>query len=175
MTLSRLIARPLLSSVFAVGAVNALRNAPALAETAEPVTEKIVPAAQKAAPQVPIPEDPTTLVRINAGVQLVAAAALATGKLPRLSAAVLGASMVPTTLAGHRFWEFEGAERKQHQLHFFKNASILGGLIIAAGDLEGRPGVAWRAKQAAKDARREAKHLAATTRREAKLAKAQLT
>ena len=52
---------------------------------------------------------------------------------------------------------------------------MLGGLLIAAGDTEGKPGVAWRARRAAKDARREARHLAATARREAKLAKAQLT
>jgi putative oxidoreductase len=51
---------------------------------------------------------------------------------------------------------------------------MLGGLIIAAVDTEGRPGVAWRARRAAKDARREASHLAATARREAKLAAAQI-
>ena len=38
---------------------------------------------------------------------------------------------------------------------------MLGGLIIAAGDTEGQPGVAWRTRRAAKDARREARHLAA--------------
>ena len=47
--------------------------------------------------------------------------------------------------------------------------------MIAAGDTDGKPGVAWRARRAAKDARRETRHLAATARREAKLAKAQLT
>ena len=52
---------------------------------------------------------------------------------------------------------------------------MLGGLIIAAGDTEGQPGVAWRTRRAAKDARREAKHLAATARREAALAKAKVT
>ncbi|MDP2774081.1 MAG: hypothetical protein Q8O61_11055, partial [Nocardioides sp.] len=60
-------------------------------------------------------------------------------------------------------------------LHFFKNISVLGGLVIAAGDTDGKPGVAWRARRVAKDARREAKHLGHSARREAKLAKAQLT
>ena len=36
------------------------------------------------------------------------------------------------------------AQRTQQRLHFFKNVSMLGGLIIAAGDTEGKPGVAWR-------------------------------
>ena len=33
--------------------------------------------------------------------------------------------------------------------HFFKNVSMLGGLLIAAVDTEGKPGLAWRAKNAA--------------------------
>ncbi|MCD4534357.1 DoxX family protein [Nocardioides sp. cx-169] len=175
MTVSRLIARPMLASMFVVGSVNALRNAPALAAKAQPITDKVVPQLRKAT-GLPIPEDPTTLVRINAGTQLVAGAALATGRAPRLSALVLAASLVPTTFAGHAFWEHDDAAvKKQHQLNFFKNVSMLGGLLIAAGDTDGKPGVAWRARRAAGDAKREAKHLAKSARREAKLAKAKVT
>ncbi len=175
MTLSRTIARPMLASMFVVGGVNALRNAPMLARKAGPITEKVVPRARKAVPQLPIPEDPVTLVRVNAALQLGAAAALATGRAPRLSAMVLAASLVPTTAAGHRFWEVEDTQdRTQQQLHFFKNVSMLGGLIIAAGDTDGKPGVAWRARHAARGARREARHLAQSARQEAKLAKAKV-
>jgi len=176
MSLSRLIARPMLASIFVVGGVNALRNAPALAAKAAPVTDKLMPLAHKAAPRAPLPEDPATLVRINAAVQITAALTLATGRAPRTSAAVLAATLVPTTAAAHRFWEIDDkAQRNQQQLHFFKNISLFGGLVIAAGDTDGRPGMAWRARRAVKDARREARHLAAAARREAKLAKAQLT
>ncbi|WP_372727370.1 DoxX family protein [Nocardioides sp.] len=175
MTVSRLIARPMLASIFVVGGVSALRNAKDLADRSTPLTDRLVPLVKKAAPSAPVPEDPTTLVRINAGLQLVAAAGLATGKAPRTSAAVLAASLVPTTMAGHRFWEqSEESARTQQKLHFFKNVSVLGGLLIAAGDTDGKPGVAWRARHAAKDARRQGRHLAASARREAKLAKAQV-
>jgi uncharacterized membrane protein YphA (DoxX/SURF4 family) len=116
-----------------------------------------------------------TLVRINAAVQLGAGLALATGHAPRIASGVLAASLVPTTIAGHRFWQEPDKEtRGQQQLQFFKNLSMLGGLVIAAGDTEGKPGVAWRARHATRDARREAGHLAATARREARLAKAKL-
>lgn len=176
MTVSRLIARPMLASIFVVGGVNAFRNATTLAAKAGPVTDKIVPLAHKALPMAPIPKDPATLVRLNAGLQIGAALTLATGRGPRISAAVLAASLVLTTAAGHRFWEVpDKTARTQQQLDFFKNVSLIGGLIIAAGDTDGRPGVAWRARRVAKDARREAKHLVASARREAKLAKAQLT
>ncbi len=173
MSVSRLLARPMLASIFVVGAANALKNTSVPAGKAEPVTSRLVPLAKRAG--IPLPEDPETLVKLNAGVQLGAGLALATGRAPRLSAAVLAASLVPTTAAGHRFWEVsDPAQRTQQKLHFFKNLSVLGGLVIAAGDTDGKPGVAWRARRVAKDARREAKHLAAAARQEAKLAKAKV-
>lgn len=173
MTVSRLIARPMLASIFVVGAANALKNSSGSAAKADPVTSRLIPALQKAG--IPVPEDPETLVKINAAVQIGAGLALATGRAPRLSAAVLAASLVPTTAAGHRFWEIDdAAQRSQQKAHFFKNVSLLGGLIIASGDTEGKPGVAWRARRAAKDARREAKRLAHDARREARLAAARV-
>lgn len=174
MSLSRLIARPLLASGFIVGAISALRNTPAVAAKAKPFTEKVVPLAQSKG--VPLPNDPALLVRINAGVQIAGALALATGKAPRLGATALAASLVPTTIAEHAFWAETTEQGKNAQrLQFFKNASLLGGAIIAAGDTDGKPGVAWRARRAAKDARREAKTLAATAKREAKIAKAKVS
>jgi putative oxidoreductase len=176
MTITRLLARPMLASMFLVGGANALRNAPALAAKARPVTQKLTPLADKAVPQAPIPSDPVMLVRLNAVAQIGAGLTLATGRAPRISAAVLAATLVPTTAAGHRFWEEEDpAERSNQRIHFFKNLSMLGALMIAAVDTEGRPGVAWRARRAAQDARREAGHLAATARREARLAAAKVS
>jgi putative oxidoreductase len=175
MTVSRMIARPMLASMFIVGGVNALRNASDYAVKAKQVTDRLVPLAKRAMPQAPIPEDPITLVRINAAVQVGAGAALATGHVPRLSSAALAATLVPTTFAGHQFWnEDDPAQRANHRVHFFKNISMLGGLLLAALDTEGRPGVAWRTRRAARDVRREARHLRASARREAKLAAAQL-
>ena len=112
MTATRLIARPLLASTFVVGGVNALKNAPALAIKAKPVVDRIRPTLEKAAPQVKIPEDTVTLVRINAVAQILAAGALARGRAPRLSSTVLAASLVPTTVAGHQFWNETDPERE---------------------------------------------------------------
>lgn len=176
MTITRLLARPMLATIFVAGGINALRNTEGHAARAKKVTDKVVPAAQKAAPQVPIPTDPATLVRINAGAQILAAAALATGRAPRLSASVLAASLVPTTLAGHAFWNETDPQAKNAQrLQFYKNTSVFGGLLLAAVDTEGKPGLAWRARRAAADVRRETRHVAKQARREAKLARAQLT
>ena len=175
MTVSRLIARPMLASMFVVGGVNALKNADRLSAKASDVTDQLVPTIKRLVPQAPLPEDPATLVRLNAALQVAAALSLATGRAPRISSAVLAAALVPTTVAGHRFWEeSDPTQRTNQQVHFFKNVSMLGGLLLGAVDTEGRPGVAWRAKRVARDARREAKHLGHTARREARLAAAKV-
>lgn len=174
MAFSRLLTRPMLASMFFVGGLDAVRNPQSKAASAQPVTDRVAPLIQRAVPQ--FPTDPATLVRLNGVAQLLGAVGLATGKAPRISSLVLAASLVPTTAAGHRFWEeSDPGTRKQQRIHFFKNVSMLGGLLIASGDTEGQPGVVWRTRRAAKDARREAKHLAATARREARLAKAKVT
>lgn len=175
MTVTRLLARPMMASMFVVGGVNALKNSEQAAQRAKPVTDRMTATAKKLAPTAPIPTDEVTLVRINAAAQITAALALATGRAPRLSATVLAASLVPTTAAGHRFWEeTDTAVRANSKIHFFKNVSMLGGLLLAAVDTDGKPGLVWRARRASRDVRREARHLGSSARREAKLAAAQL-
>ena len=75
--------------------------------------------------------DDVTLVRANAAAMVVGGLALATDTLPRLAAAGLAASLVPTTLAGHAFWaETDKAQRKAQQVHFLKNVGLAGGCLI---------------------------------------------
>jgi putative oxidoreductase len=147
MAITRRIARPMLSAMFVAGGVDAVRNPDPKAPTAEIVTEPLVE-------PLGLPDDAATLVRINGGVQIGAGLMLATGRLPRLAAAILAVSLVPTTLAGHRFWEADGDARASQRVHFLKNVSMLGGLILAATDTEGRPSLAWRARRAARRAQR---------------------
>lgn len=157
----------MLATMFVYGGINALRNPDAMAKRAQPVTDRIAGFAERVAPDLPIPTDAKTMVRINAAVHIGAGLALATGRAPRLAALVLAGTLVPTTFAGHAFWaEAEPAARKAQSVHFAKNITMLGGLLTAAADTGGKPGLAWRARRAARDVRREAKHL----KREAKLA-----
>jgi len=94
-----------------------------------------VPRAEKVAPDIAdlvgIDADTEQLVQFNGLVQVVAGTTLALGILPRLSALALAGSLVPTTLAGHRFWEEEDdAARGQQTIQFLKNAAMLGGLLL---------------------------------------------
>jgi uncharacterized membrane protein YphA (DoxX/SURF4 family) len=66
---------------------------------------------------------------------VVAGAALAAGVAPRAAAGALVASLVPTTLAGHRFWDQEDARGRAMQLtQFLKNLGLIGGLLCTMAD-----------------------------------------
>ena len=146
--LVRRIARPLLGAPFVVLGFQALREPGGRVEIARPIVEKVTEVADKQLP-VQVPRDPEQWVRINAGVMVGAGALLSLGRLPRLSALLLSGTLVPTTAAGHRFWEHDGATRQQQLIHFLKNVGLVGGLLIAAVDTEGKPSVGWRARRAA--------------------------
>jgi uncharacterized membrane protein YphA (DoxX/SURF4 family) len=175
MTLIRLVARPMLASMFVMGGYSALRNPQQHVRMAEPVTGKLSDGAAQSE-QIPVNPDEKQLVMINGAAQVLGGLALATGRLPRVSALVLAGSLVPTTYAGHRFWEEQDkTQRANQQIHFFKNVSMLGGLLIAAVDTEGKPGLAWRAQHAVGSAKREAKHLRREAKAQARLAAKSVT
>jgi uncharacterized membrane protein YphA (DoxX/SURF4 family) len=146
MALSRRIARPLLASIFVVGGWDAVLHPAGKAKKAEAVSEPL-------SESVGVESvDAETLVRINGAVQIGAGALLAVGKFRRLAALALIGSIIPTTYAGHRFWEeSDPTTRAQQKLHFLKNLGLLGGLILAAFDTEGEPSLGWRAKRQARE------------------------
>ena len=150
--LVRRIARPLLASSFLYGGIDTLRNPQTRVSGAAPVVDTITQAADQQLP-VQVPRDVEQWVKIDAGIKVGAGALLALGKFPRLASLALAGSIVPTTLAGHRYWEHEDPEERFGQLsNLLKNAGLLGGLLIAAVDTEGRPSVGYRAKRAARRA-----------------------
>ena len=75
--------------------------------------------------------NPELAVQANGAAMVAGGAALILDKVPRLAALGLVVSMVPTTLAGHAFWELEGAERKAQEVQFYKNLGLVGGLLLA--------------------------------------------
>jgi uncharacterized membrane protein YphA (DoxX/SURF4 family) len=129
MKVVREIARPLLASLFIVSGLEVLANPEPRAKVAKPVVDlvaSIVPFA---------PTDPVDAVRLNAAVHLGAGVLLAAGVMSRLAATALAVSMVPTTVAGHPFWEIDDPmKRSQQRVQFLKNLGILGGLLMVAFD-----------------------------------------
>ena len=152
------VSRPLLAATFIHSGLDNLRNAKQKAYVAEPVVRALADRIRM------VPDDTVTVIRLDGAAKIVGGAALALGIFPRLAALGLATDLVPTTLAGHRFWEEEDAgKRATQRVQFLKNAGLLGGLLLAAADKQGRPSLAWRARRlprsvrhAAHDVRRDA-------------------
>lgn len=173
MSLVRRVARPMLAAMFVVGGLDQLKHPGAKAKAARPLLEK--------APKAGLPDDPELLVRANGVAMVGGGALLATGHVPRIASTLLAGSLVPTTLAAHPFWnESDPQKRAQQRVQFLKNLGLLGGLLLAAVDTDGRPSLAYRARKAGASAqrtvhttKREARHAARAARREARLKAAQ--
>ncbi len=73
---------------------------------------------------------PETAVRLNGVAMVAGGAALILDVLPRAAALGLAASLVPTTIAGHPFWQQDDpAARMAHRIQVLKNAGLVGGLL----------------------------------------------
>lgn len=129
MRVVRTIARPMLAGVFVVAGLDVLANPEPRAKAAKPVVDMV-------ASVVPFaPTDPVDAVRLNAAVHVGAGVLLAAGVMSRLAALALAVSMVPTTVAGHPFWEIDDpVNRSRQRTQFLKNTAILGGLLVVALD-----------------------------------------
>lgn len=85
-----------------------------------------------AAEKLGLPE-PELMVRFNGAAMVAGGVALSLNILPRAAAGGLAAALVPTTLAGHAFWEYEDeTQRRMQRLHFLKNTALIGGLLAFA-------------------------------------------
>lgn len=149
--LIRKIARPLLSAVFIGQGVDALRRPQQAADTARPTLEGLKKLPEPAATR--LPSDAETFARINACVQIGGGLLLASGKLPRVASAALACTVLPGSLGGHLFWMESDSQRKtQQRREFLTDLSLIGGLMIASVDTEGKPSLGWRSRCAAQRA-----------------------
>lgn len=143
----------MLSALFVTSGMRALTMPGPLEARAKPVAETVGPVLRKVHPR--LPTRPRDLVRLNGAVQVTAGLLLATSHLTRPAAMALAGSLVPTTIAGHPFWrESDPARRREGQIQVMKNMGILGGLLLAAVDTEGRPSMRRRAHHLAESRQR---------------------
>lgn len=135
----RSLARPLLAATYVIDGASGLAS----------------PAERVAAVRAAGLSEPDKLVRASATTQLLGGLALATGRLPRLSALSLAAVMVPSTYLRYPFWA-AGDDRRQQRTLFLKNLSMLGGLLLAAADTGGRESIPHAAARVSRRAKRKA-------------------
>jgi uncharacterized membrane protein YphA (DoxX/SURF4 family) len=147
--LIRRVARPMLATTFIARGVESLRSPKPAADAAKPTLEGLAKLPDPVGPNVPTNAE--TVAKVTAGVQVGAGLLLATGKLPRLASAALAFSVVPGSLGAHAFWNESDPERMASERRaFLADLSLIGGLIIASVDTEGKPSLGWRGRRAAK-------------------------
>lgn len=165
----RTAGRGLLSAIFIVSGLRALADPEKLAPQAKRFADQLGPLLEKT--DLRVPTDPVTLVRVNAATHVCGGLLLATGHCTRPAAAALAGSLIPTSVVGHPFWTIDDPEQRAgHQVHFLKNLGLLGGLLLAAADNEGKPSLRWRTGRLVRDKRRSMRRVARTARRETRIA-----
>jgi putative oxidoreductase len=150
----RSAARAMLGAIFVASGARAVANPEPLVPRAKLVTYRALPLLDA----VRLPQDARTLVRLNGAAQLVGGLLLATSHFSRPAAALLAGTMIPTTVAGHPFWALDDPTERAHQrVHFMKNLGLLGGLLLAAADTEGRPSMRYTVRHGVRAVRRDAR------------------
>ena len=162
----RRIARPLLAAVFVAQGLDTLLHPKPKVDAARQLMDK----AQEVAPATPA-VDPVLFVQAEGALKVGAGLMLALGRVPRLAATVLAVDLIPNTAVEYPFWTGEYPdERKIQRTQFLKNAGLLGGLLLATTDTGGKPSLAWRAKRAKKDAKKEVEQVSRRARKQAERA-----
>ena len=139
----------MLAATFIGRGVEALRSPKPAADAARPTLDGLSKLPDPVGPHVPTNAE--TVARVNGAVQIGAGLLLATGKLPRFASAALALSVVPGSLGGHAFWaEVDPALKAEQRRAFMTDISLIGGLIIASVDTEGKPSLGWRGRRAAR-------------------------
>ncbi len=147
--LIRRVARPMLSAVFISRGVEALRSPKPAVDASRQTLEGLSKLPDPVGTNVP--SNPETVAKVTAAVQIGGGLLLATGRLPRFASAALALSVVPSSLGGHAFWNEIDPQRKADERRaFVTDISLIGGLIIAAVDTEGKPSLGWRGRRAAR-------------------------
>lgn len=127
MSVIQAVARPLIASIFVVGGFDAATKPEGKAAPVDKFIKQRLGDRASSLPPSP------TLIRADGIAKVLAGTSLALGKAPRLSATVLAASLIPTTVVGHPYWDHDDpAAKAMHRTHLLKNAGLLGGLLLVA-------------------------------------------
>ena len=124
--LLRRLARPMLSTVFVVQGIDSLLNTPrASKQCGRP--SRTAEAARAWGPEYRT--TPQSLRASHRSHQVVAAVCLATGRMPRVAAATLAATVIPANLGDHMFWDEADPVAKKRKRRDFATDVSPGGRI----------------------------------------------
>ncbi len=164
----------MLASFFVVTGVKSALKPDQFVDGADPIAQRFVPLAQRVAPPTVsnyIPEDTRSLVRYTGIAQVIGGLGLATGIGRRGCSTLLSATMVPHVLASRAPQGATAEQRSAARSIMLRNIALLGAVLIASRDTQGRPGIGWRAQQEQERLNRTAQRQRRTLRRQQKHAR----
>lgn len=140
MSLIRRVARPLIAAPFVYeGVQTAIR--PQRAIEILPLTMEDL---DKDLDKVNFPVDAETLIRVTGAVSAVSGLAFALNKKPRLAALVLLSTTFMAVAGRKKVWELEGPEQLEEARSILGDLGLLGGVLLATVDRDGKPSFAYR-------------------------------
>jgi putative oxidoreductase len=138
----RRLARPLLGVAFVSAGIEAMRDVDRRAEKLQSYGVS----------------EPVKASRALAAAQIGGGLLLGLNRLPRLTALLLAATVVPEAATTHDFWSQKDADDKRVQRSLFaRDLGLLGGLLVATADTGGRESVPHRAARSTRAATRASK------------------
>ncbi|MCL1906854.1 MAG: DoxX family membrane protein [Propionibacteriaceae bacterium] len=155
MRLFRFLSRSLLAGFFIVDGLKAIRDPEPLLDDATPLVDKVSDVSEKYLPDELtrfLPETTEGFVRSHGFIQIIAALMMATGLFGRLGAAILACTYAPKVVASSR--------SLPPNLDSWRDLALLGGVLVAASDTQGKARTAWMkayAKQTTAQVRSQAK------------------
>lgn len=141
MSLIRRIARPALAAPFIVEGVRTAIT-PDRAEVAPGTFDQVDGALEKTS--TPAFVDTRTLLRVSGAVAATAGVLFAVGKSPRAAATVLLLTTTVGVSGRKKVWELKGTERTEEIQSILKDVALLGAVMIAAVDRDGKPSFAYQ-------------------------------
>lgn len=157
MSVVRFVARPLLAAGFVASGVDRLRSAEDTASQLRPTLDRVKGMVPSAAPVL---SNEKLVARVMGATQIGAGILLGLGKCSRLAAVALTVTAGLNAMVEYKQADTSTPEaRKARRNQLLKNVSLIGAVLLAAVDTNGRPGLAWRAEHFASDTRRSAKSL----------------
>lgn len=152
MSLVRRIARPLLAAPFIVKGVDTFLS-PGDEIAAHP---DLFARLDRSLDENGSPADARTLLKICGGVAAGAGVLFALNKAPRLAALLL----VGTTTVGYAqlrpVWKLEGHQREEAVKDLLVQGGLIGGMLLATVDTDGKPSLGWRADRLVEKGRKKA-------------------
>lgn len=153
MSFVRIFARPLLGSSFVAAGVDRLKHAESAGEQLEPTLQRLntlVPSAQA------VTGNAKLVGQLVGATQIAAGLMLGMGKVSRLAALLLVGTSALNAVVEYKSAADSTAEARRLRRHgLLKNLSLIGAVLLAAVDTNGRPGLAWRAGHLASDAQKQ--------------------